>query len=86
MNENINITKGLLINNSNRSNDSSFKKEDNNGLVTSYLEKDNMYYNASFKVDSRTFRAEQYGKYTMRFVAYDSDFCRTVKEYTFEVR
>ena len=29
MNENINMTKGLLINNSNRSNDSSFRKEEN---------------------------------------------------------
>ena len=32
MNENINMTKGLLINGSNRSNDSSFKKEGNNGV------------------------------------------------------
>ena len=60
--------------------------EDNNGLVTSYLEKDNMYYNASFKVDSRTFRAEQFGRYTLRFVAYDSDFNKTVKELHFEVK
>lgn len=60
--------------------------EDNNGLVTSYLEKDNMYYNASFKVDSRTFRAEQFGRYTLRFVAYDNDFNKTVKELHFEVK
>lgn len=60
--------------------------EDNNGLVTSYLEKDNMYYNASFKVDNRTFRAEQYGRYTLRFVAYDNDFNKIVKELHFEVK
>ena len=59
---------------------------DNNGQVTSYLSKDNMYYNSSFKVDERTFRAEQYGHYTLRFVAYDSDFNNTVKEIYFEVK
>ena len=40
MNENINMTKGLLNNNSNRSNDSSFKKEDNNDLVNNNDEKE----------------------------------------------
>ena len=59
---------------------------DNNGDITSYLDPNNPLYNASFKVDSRTFRVEQYGKYTMRFVAYDSDFNRTIVEYTFEVK
>ena len=40
MNENINMTKGLLINNNNRSNDSSFKKEDNNSIVDNNDEKE----------------------------------------------
>ena len=60
--------------------------EDTNGYVVSYLDKDNMYYNASFKVDDRTFRAEQYGHYTLKFVAYDSDFNKVVKELHFEVK
>ena len=59
---------------------------DRNGQVTSYLEKDNMYYNSSFKVNSKTFRAEQYGHYIMRFVAYDSDYNKTVKELSFDVK
>ena len=59
---------------------------DRSGVVTSYLEKDNMYYNASFKVDSRTFRAEQYGHYILRYVAYDSDYNKVVKELAFDVK
>ena len=59
---------------------------DKNGTVKSYLEADSMIYNASFKVNSTTFKAEQYGKYTMRFVAYDSDFNKAVQELHFEVK
>ena len=59
---------------------------DKNGTVTSYLEADSMVYNSSFKVNSTTFKAEQYGKYTMRFVAYDSDFNKSAKELNFEVK
>ena len=59
---------------------------DVNGVVTSYLSKDNMYYNSSFKVDDRTFRAEQYGNYTLRFVAYDGDFNKVVEELHFSVK
>ena len=59
---------------------------DRNGQITSYLDKENMYYNASFKVDSRTFKAEQYGHYVLRFVAYDSDFNKMVKELYFDVK
>lgn len=59
---------------------------DKNGTVTSYLEADSMVYNSSFKVNSTTFKAEQYGKYTMRFVAYDSDFNKSAKELSFEVK
>lgn len=59
---------------------------DKNGTVTSYLDENSMIYNPSFKVNSTTFRAEQYGSYRMRFVAYDSDFNKTVKELNFEVK
>ena len=59
---------------------------DENGEVTSYLEKDDPIYNASFKVNATTFRAEQYGQYILRFVAYDSDFNKTVVELTFVVK
>ena len=59
---------------------------DHNGEVTSYLEKNNMLYNASFKVNSTTFRAEQRGNYTLRYVAYDSDFNRVIKELYFTVK
>lgn len=59
---------------------------DKNGTVTSYLNKDNMYYNASFKVNDTTFRAEQYGHYILRYVAYDSDFNKVTKELSFDVK
>ena len=59
---------------------------DENGEVTSYLDADNAVYNSSFKVNSNTFRAEQYGRYILRYVAYDSDYNKTVKELTFEVK
>ena len=59
---------------------------DKNGTVTSFLDDNSMVYNPSFKVNSTTFRAEQYGSYRMRFVAYDSDFNKVVKELLFEVK
>jgi hypothetical protein len=59
---------------------------DTNGTVTSYLDSSSMVYNESFKVNSRTFKAEQYGNYTMRFVAYDSDYNKVVKELHFIVK
>ena len=59
---------------------------DENGVVTSYLNKENPTYNDSFKVNDTTFRAEQYGQYIMRFVAYDNDFNKTVVELTFTVK
>lgn len=59
---------------------------DTNGKVVSYLESNSMVYNNSFKVNSTTFVLEQYGSYTMRFVAYDSDFNKTVQELHFEVK
>ena len=60
--------------------------KDVNGTVTSYLSKESEIYNASFKVDDRTFRAEQYGTYKLRFVAYDDAFNKTVQEITFVVK
>ncbi len=59
---------------------------DTNGKVTSYLDSSSMVYNESFKVNSTTFKAEQYGNYTMRFVAYDSDYNKVVKELHFIVK
>ncbi len=59
---------------------------DTNGEVTSYLTGDSPLYNSSFKVDSKTFRAEQYGTYKLRFVAYDDAFNKTVYEITFMVK
>ena len=60
--------------------------KDVNGQVTSYLSKDNEIYNASFKVDDRTFKAEQYGTYRLRFVAFDDAYNKTVQEFTFVVK
>ena len=59
---------------------------DENGDVTSMLEKDNPVYNDSFKVNSTTFRAEMYGEYTLRFVVFDRDYNKTVVEFTFVVK
>lgn len=58
---------------------------DRNGEVTSYLDSNNSIYNSSFKVNSTTFRAEQYGNYILRYVAYDSDFNKVVQELYFKV-
>lgn len=59
---------------------------DVNGNVTSYLTSDSPLYNQSFKVNSNTFRAEQYGTYRLRFVAYDDAFNKTVREIAFTVK
>ena len=59
---------------------------DKNGSVTSYLDEDSMIYNSSFKVNSTTFKAEQFGNYTLRYVAYDFDFNKTVQELHFVVK
>lgn len=59
---------------------------DKNGNVTSYLDANSYIYNSSFKVNANTFRVEQYGRYILRYVAYDTDFNKTVKEYYFEVK
>ena len=59
---------------------------DINGEVTSYLTADSPYYNPSFKVNATTFKAEQYGTYRLRFVAYDDAFNKVVEEITFIVK
>ena len=59
---------------------------DENGEVTSYLDKHDPTYNDSFKVNSTTFKAEQRGRYVLRYVAYDSDFNKSVVEFTFVVK
>lgn len=59
---------------------------DKNGKVTSYLDSNSMVYNQSFRVNANTFRAEQRGRYTLRFVAYDSDFNKSVEELHFTVK
>lgn len=59
---------------------------DKNGQVTSYLDNSTSLYNSSFKVDSRTFRVEQYGQYTLRFVAYDDAFNKVSQDITFIVK
>ena len=59
---------------------------DKNGTVTSYLDENSMIYNSSFKVNSTTFKAEQYGNYTLRYVAYDTDFNKSVQELHFSVK
>ena len=59
---------------------------DKNGNVTSYLDENSMIYNSSFKVNSTTFKAEQFGNYTLRYVAYDPDFNKTVQELHFVVK
>lgn len=60
--------------------------KDIDGQVTSYLSPDSMLYNPSFKVNSNTFRAEQYGTYRLRYVAYDDAFNKAVQEITFIVK
>ena len=58
---------------------------DKNGVVTSYLDSNSTLYNSSFKVNSNTFRAELYGRYILRYVAYDTDYNKSVVELTFVV-
>lgn len=58
---------------------------DVNGSVTSYITNTDLYY-ASFGVSDTTFRAEQSGKYVIRFVAYDDVYNRTVVTVPFNVK
>ncbi len=59
--------------------------KDVNGVVTSFLSADSLIYNKTFKVNDRTFKAEQYGRYILRYVAYDQDFNKVSKDFIFNV-
>lgn len=58
---------------------------DDNGQVTSYIGNTDLY-NSSFRAGDNAFKAEQSGTYTLRFVAYDDVYNRTVVEVPFEVK
>ncbi len=55
------------------------------GEIT-YCLTDSSLYNAGFICDNSSFKAEQTGKYTLRYVAYDDQHNRVVQELSFEVR
>ena len=59
---------------------------DKSGTVTSYLDVNSPIYNSSFKVNNNTFRVEQTGRYTLRYVLYDEAFNKVVQEYSFMVK
>ena len=59
---------------------------DENGKITSKLTADDMTFNASFKVDERTFRFESAGEYILRFFAYDGNFNRVTVEFVITVK
>lgn len=59
--------------------------KDVNGEVTSFLDSDSLIYNRSFRVNKNTFKAEQYGRYILRYVAYDQDFNKVTKDFVFNV-
>jgi hypothetical protein len=59
---------------------------DKSGTVTSYLDINSPIYNPSFKVNNNTFRVEQTGRYTLRYVLYDEAFNKVVQEYSFIVK
>ena len=56
---------------------------DNNGEITYFLSSSNSVYNSSFKVNNTTFRLEQLGEYTLRFVAADEAFNKVVQDFHF---
>lgn len=58
---------------------------DANGEIT-YCLTDSSLYNAGFICDNSSFKAEQTGKYTLRYVAYDDQYNRVVQELSFEVK
>ena len=57
---------------------------DTNGEIT-YAMTDATLYNSTFRVDNTSFRAEQKGTYTLRYVANDEQYNRAVQEFTFTV-
>jgi len=63
-------------------NESRLLTHDDNGTVT-YTLTDTYIYGNNFIVDQTHFRAFMRGKYTLRFIAYDKEYNRTVKEMSF---
>jgi hypothetical protein len=57
---------------------------DLNGEIT-YALTDASLYNSTFRVDNTSFRAEQKGTYTLRYVVNDEQYNRAVQELTFTV-
>ena len=57
-----------------------------NGEITSLLDKDNDLYESAFKAGTNTFVALQKGRYVLRIVAYDEYYNYTVKEIEFFVK
>lgn len=57
---------------------------DLNGEIT-YALTDATLYNSTFRVDNTSFRTEQKGTYTLRYVANDDQYNRAVQELTFTV-
>ena len=57
---------------------------DLNGEIT-YALTDATLYNSTFRVDNTSFRTEQKGTYTLRYVANDDQYNRAVQEFTFTV-
>ena len=58
---------------------------DASGEIT-YTLTDTALYSASFRNNETSFKAEQTGTYTLRYVAYDDQFNKTVQELTFTVK
>ena len=57
---------------------------DDTGEIT-YCLTDSSLYSASFISDNSSFKAEQAGEYTIRYVAYDDQYNRVVQELSFQV-
>ena len=57
---------------------------DLDGEIT-YALTDATLYNGTFRVDNTSFRAEQKGTYTLRYVVNDEQYNRAVQELTFTV-
>lgn len=58
---------------------------DANGEIK-YCLSDSSLYSSSFIADNTSFKTEQVGTYTLRYVAYDDQHNRTVQELTFQVQ
>ena len=57
-----------------------------NGEIISKLSKDDVAYEAAFKVDNQTFRVQTAGEYVLRFFAYDENFNYVTVEHVFTVK